>query len=214
MEPFRGFGVLRVTHSLTPESNALVAIAKNSGSRSSIITLVRAAQAGDAGSFATLYLHYQQSVERTLQTHLINASDISDVRQEVTVQAAASLNRLRNPECIGSWLRTIARRLAARRNARLARDRSVDPHSRSGNPICRDLSPIERLIAQEEYEAVHAAVNSLKPRERQVLKWFYFEGRSLRQISQLAQIPVGTVKSRLHHARRRLGVRLRRLLAA
>ena len=192
----------------------MVAIAKNSGSRSSIITLVRAAQAGDAESFATLYLRYQQCVERTLQTHLINASDISDVRQEVSVQAAASLNHLRNPECIGSWLRTIARRLAARRNARLTRDRSVDPHSPSGNPICQDPSPIERLIEQEEYEAVHAAVNSLKPTERQVLKWFYFEGRSLRQISQLAQIPVGTVKSRLHHARRRLGVRLRHLLAA
>ena len=118
------------------------------------------------------------------------------------------------PECVGGWLRTIARRLAIQRSIQRNRQHLIDPQTTTGIPATGAETPLDQLIEKERCEALHAALCHLKLPYRQVLKWFYFENCSLEQISKMEQIPVGTVKSRLHTARKILSARLQHLRTA
>ncbi|NIR42695.1 MAG: sigma-70 family RNA polymerase sigma factor, partial [Gemmatimonadetes bacterium] len=57
-------------------------------------------------------------------------------------------------------------------------------------------------------QRVRAGLTELNPRQRLILTWFYLEEMSVREIADALSIPVGTVKSRLFHARNALRARL------
>ena len=111
-------------------------------------------------------------------------------------------------------MQTIARRLAIQRIAKRSGQHLIDPHTTTANPVEPTESPLEQLIQKERYEAVHTALSELKVPHRRVLRWFYFDNYSIRQIGQIERIPVGTVKSRLHAARQILAGRLQYLKTA
>ena len=60
------------------------------------------------------------------------------------------------------------------------------------------------LLRAEQRSAVQAGLRRLKPLDRQALEAFYLRGRSLKRIARELDVPVGTIKRRLHVARRRL----------
>jgi RNA polymerase sigma-70 factor (ECF subfamily) len=192
----------------------LVAAVEKPEKEPSVASLVIAAQMGDHQSLAKLYCRFQGAIEATIRRQLANENDIKEIGQDVSLQASTSLSAIRNPECVGGWLRTIARRLAIQRSTQRARQHLVDPQTITGNPAVEFEAPLDHLIEKERCEALHAALCHLKLPYRQVLKWFYFENCSLEQISEMEQIPVGTVKSRLHTARKILSARLQHLRTA
>lgn len=75
-----------------------------------------------------------------------------------------------------------------------------------------ELSPEEKIIREEKNEAVRTAVNKLPEKFKIVVLLFYMENLSAAQISKIIQIPVGTVLSRLHHARKILRKELEDIL--
>ena len=186
----------------------------NTEQESAVTQLVLAAQQGDRQSLGELHQHFQVAIHRVIRGQLLNESDVQEIGQEVSLQASRTLGSLRNPECIGAWLRTIASRLAVQRVTQHAGIQLVDPHISLANPVGRIGSPLDHLIERERYEAVHAALDSLSLPHRQILRYFYFHHYSLIQISEKEGLPLGTVKSRLHAARNKLAYRLRHLKTA
>lgn len=74
-----------------------------------------------------------------------------------------------------------------------------------------DTNPEDNAHERERAELLVSAIQAGKTLDRNILTAFYQEGKSIRQIANDWNIPEGTVKRRLHVARRRLGVNLRRL---
>jgi RNA polymerase sigma-70 factor (ECF subfamily) len=67
-----------------------------------------------------------------------------------------------------------------------------------------DSSPLEQLLSDERLEQVRQSLERLTPLDRDTLLAFYYHGQSLATISQQTAAPLGTIKRRLHMARKRL----------
>jgi RNA polymerase sigma-70 factor (ECF subfamily) len=123
-----------------------------------------------------------------------------DVAQEAFVAAIQRLNDLREPEAFPGWLRKIVRTYA-RRATRRQHPRTLSELPEQSTP---DESPAHRLELEELRRQVRRAVESLPPAGCETVTLFYLNEMSCGQIGNLLGVPAGTVKRRLHDARKRL----------
>ncbi len=181
--------------------------------RQQIASLVRAAQEGDRAALGPLFERFRQVVYATAIRTLGNDAEAQELCQEVFFQAMRKIRQLRDPECFGGWLRAIARRMAINRAMRRAPEVSAEVGETSPGFVCRD-TPLAEVLARERADQVHAGLDRLAALDRDTLVAFYFGGQSLLEMSDRFQSPVGTIKRRLHVARKRLAKQLEALASA
>jgi RNA polymerase sigma-70 factor (ECF subfamily) len=165
--------------------------------------LVRLAQTGDRVAFGDLVTRFQGAVVAAALTKLRDAGEAQELAQEVFVHAMRKLPQLRDPRCFAGWLRRITARMAINRLTRRGPIRGADAGLLEAVPTMT-AGPLDNLLRAEQRSAVQAGLRRLKPLDRQALEAFYLRGRSLKRIARELAVPVGTVKRRLHVARRRL----------
>ncbi|HEV3024492.1 MAG TPA: sigma-70 family RNA polymerase sigma factor [Pirellulales bacterium] len=189
-----------LTHELTEEKILL-------------IEQVRAAQAGDRAAFGELAERFERSVYATALRRLGNHVDAQEVTQEVFVQALRKIHQLREPACFGGWLRSIANRLAINRAVRGGP--VVSAESDALESACLEHeTPLGRALAHERENQVRAGLDRLGQLDRDTLVAFYVDGQSLIEMSNAFASPIGTIKRRLHVARKRLAAELEELAPA
>jgi len=137
---------------------------------------------------------------------LRNAADAEEVAQEAFIRAYRNFHRLRDRERFRAWLARIAWRLALdrwRSSSRRERREQI-----AGEPMPEQT--VEELAASHEFQGrLQAAIDELPPKLRQVLILAAVEGYNIREVSHLLGLPDGTVKSRLHLARKAMIERLK-----
>ncbi len=166
--------------------------------------LVRAAQDGDQQAFGQLVTRYQRAVYATAYRQLANDAEAQELCQEVFIQALRKISQLRDPRCFGGWLRSIARRMAVNRAIRRTPVTTTEPQAVECHCVEHE-TPLCTMLARERRNEVHRGLGRLKALDRDTLVAFYFQGRSLVEMSERFDSPVGTIKRRLHVERRRLG---------
>ncbi len=178
-----------------------------------LATLVRAAQNGDRTAFNDLFSRYQRAVYVTAYRRLGNDAEAQELVQEVFIQAMRKIDQLQNPLAFGGWLRAIAGRMAINRAMRTHAALGVEPDQFADD--CQDReTPLGRMLAQEEQLQIRRGLDRLTDLDRSTLVAFYFQGRSLLEMSDEFASPVGTIKRRLHVARKRLAKELSALAPA
>jgi RNA polymerase sigma-70 factor (ECF subfamily) len=178
-----------------------------------LIRSVRAAQRGDREAFGRLVVRYERAVYGTAFRRLANHAEAKELCQEVFVQALRKIHQLRDPRCFGGWLRSIARRMAINRAMRRPPLVLGQPESFEATCVERE-TPLGTLLARERETQVHLGLGRLRAMDRDTLVAFYLDGRSLVEMSQKFDSPVGTIKRRLHVARKRLARELQTLAPA
>jgi RNA polymerase sigma-70 factor (ECF subfamily) len=168
-----------------------------------LIELVCLARAGNREAFDQLVQRTESMVFAVVLRRLRNRSEALEVTQDVFIQVLRKLGQLREPERFGGWLRRIAVRLAINRAVRRPREVLGD-NALLGGMRAETVNPFERVIASENAACVRECMNGLRDLDRRTLVAFYFEGRSLQEMSAEFDSPVGTIKRRLHTARNRL----------
>ncbi len=136
---------------------------------------------------------------------LRHREDAEDVAQEALAKAFQSMRALRDRDRFEAWLVRITwRRALDRRRTETRRDRreqvAADPEA--------VLSPEDLASSREMEGLVWAEVDKLSEKLRIVVVLAAIEGHDLAEVARLLALPVGTVKSRLFHARRTLAERL------
>jgi RNA polymerase sigma-70 factor, ECF subfamily len=137
---------------------------------------------------------------------LRNAADAEDVAQESLLRAYRRFDRLREPQSFRGWLVRIAFRIA------LDRARSSKRREQRETLWAKPLSAptTEDLAALSEFQAhFERALDGLPEKLRLVLLLCAMEGHTLEEVASMLGIPIGTVKSRLFLARKRLAEKLR-----
>jgi RNA polymerase sigma-70 factor, ECF subfamily len=174
---------------------------------------VRAAQRGDAASFRRVIDASHAQVYRLAVRLLGSTNDAEDVVQDTYVRAWSSLDELRDPAAVVAWLLRIARNLARdrmrwyrRRRAEALDDLSPDIQPRLATPAGRRAD--ELLISAEVRASVQKALHAVAAKHRVVLLLREVDGMSYDEIAATLGIPVGTVESRLHRARKALARKL------
>jgi RNA polymerase sigma factor (sigma-70 family) len=164
--------------------------------------LVAAVLAGERRAFALLVDRHVARAATLARRLLGSGAEAEDVVQEATLQAYLGLRDLREPERFGAWLASIATNLAKMR-LRQARGRLIPLDG-----LDAVLATADGSETRERLEALHDALAGLSPSEREAVLLHYVGGLTTPEIAVRAGERVGTVRVRLHRARRRLQVRL------
>lgn len=177
-----------------------------------VAELVRAAQQGDRDAFGQLFERFERHVLAIAIRRLGDFSEAQELCQEVFLQAMLKLDQLREPACFGGWLRSITNRMAINRMVRRGPDLPTEPEALAATCV-DELTPLSRVLHVERDAQLHAGLNRLRDMDRQTLVAFYVNGQTLIEMSDEFEAPVGTIKRRLHVARKRLAKEVEELVA-
>ena len=155
---------------------------------------VEAARSGDDVAFEALLRQFQDAVVAVVLTRLGPGSDMEDVAQEAFIQAFTNLSQLREADKFGPWICKIAK------NRCLQHRRS---HGKCSD-LPADVEAKRKPQRGELSERVMAKVQKMPLRLRSPLMLFYINGYSTKEVSDLLEVPYGTVRRRLHEARQLL----------
>jgi RNA polymerase sigma-70 factor (ECF subfamily) len=178
-----------------------------------IVSLVIAAQEGDRDAFGQLCAHYERSIYNVVFRRLSNHAEAQELTQEVFVQALQKLAQLREPVCFGGWLRSIAKRMSINRAVRRPPEFATE-HEAIDLTHGDEETPYGQAVRNETRKQVRAGMRRLGKLDRKTLEAFYVQGHSLVEMAAEFDAPVGTIKRRLHVARKRLAEQLVELAPA
>jgi len=173
--------------------------------------LVVAAQSGEREALGQLLDRFQPVVMAIALRRLRDHADAQELCQDVFVQVMLKLDQLREPAAFPGWIRQITARMAINRSMRRAATVPLEDELLEG---LREDSPLAGVLERERSEMVRAGLDRLGEMDRKTLFAFYVEGQSLNQMAVGFDAPLGTIKRRLHVARKRLADEVCELSAA
>jgi len=166
-------------------------------------SLVTAAQAGDQEAFAELFRRHYPAVRRACARRFSNGCEAEEIAQAAFVRAFERIDRCGGERRFGAWVQVIALRLGIDARRRLARTVPTDEPMAPGRVSA--YSPCEEHVLRQEHTAqVHALLDTLPARQRQVIIARDLEGRRPGEIAASLGVSVGAVDSLLLRARRRV----------
>ena len=169
--------------------------------------LVAAAQDGDRDAFGELATRFEPMVYAIALRRLGNHSEAQELCQEVLVKAMQKIEQLKAPAAFGGWLRSITVRMAINRQVRRGPMIATEPQTLDATCI-ESSTPLDVALANERAVQVRGGLARLGELDRHTLEAFYVRGESLAEMSSSFAAPIGTIKRRLHVARKRLALQL------
>ena len=152
-------------------------------------------QLGDRAAWEELVRLWHPRLWRFVAGMLTDRASAEDVLQDVWLRVVRSLVRLRDPGKLSAWLYGIARAAIA---DRLRGQYRRPPADEVGEIPDSDGGLHDVDVA----DSLRAGLARLHPADREVVVLYYLEERALDEVAEISNIPPGTVKSRLHRARR------------
>jgi len=186
-------------------------MASPDGTGESESALVDQARAGHTGARETLAQRYRQPAYVLALQMLGNRDDAMDVTQDAMLRFFTTLNSFDSERRVQPWLFTIVRNQVRdlwRRRRRRPGDSAPDADSLTSQLVSPAASPEADLRRQQLREEVWRALATLSSEQREIIVLRDFHDLSYNDIAQVLGIPIGTVMSRLHGARRQLRARL------
>ncbi|MEN6405188.1 MAG: sigma-70 family RNA polymerase sigma factor [Thermoguttaceae bacterium] len=177
----------------------------------------------DSLVFEELVHRYEKELFGYLRHYLGDAEMAEDVFQQTFLQVHLKCDQFEPGRQVRPWLYTIATNQAIdfqRRNRRHRLDSLNRAASRSTDEGAGTLvellgglepDPAEDAESAEQYDVLRRAVDALSESSRQVVMLIYFQGLKYREAAEVLDMPIGTVKSRLHIAMQKLTESLSRV---
>lgn len=168
--------------------------------------LVLSAQAGDASALGLLFTRHRAAMHAVAVALLGHGPDADDAVQEAALLALRRVGGIRDPSTVGAWLRAVTRNVCRSQLRRASAVPMAEPveavaSRRSAGPP----DPAEVIDRHALRDWVWTALDNLSPGLRLVTMLRYFtDVTSYEDIAALCGTPVGTVRSRLNQARRKL----------
>ena len=162
---------------------------------------------GQTAAFGELVRRYQDRLFNTVFRLVDSAEDAQDVVQEAFLHAYQSLDRFKGDAQFFTWLYRIAvnSAISLKRKQRKFVSLHVDREGQGSVPEPHDASersqPDLALERADEERRIQAALNRLSPEHRAVLILKDLEDQKYETMAEILQVPIGTIRSRLHRAR-------------
>jgi RNA polymerase sigma-70 factor (ECF subfamily) len=164
---------------------------------------VAQARSGDAAAWDTLFKRYQLPLYVYVFELVHDEQASLDVVQESFINAARHITGLHDDDKFGSWLFGIAHQKCIQQCRKKARDQTLLGEIVEA-PVEFEDDPGELLVREEQEAEFMKLLNQLPLAQRSVLLLHFVEDFSLEEISDITGAQLGTVKSRMHYAKRGL----------
>lgn len=161
------------------------------------------ARAGDPAAWDTLFRRYQLPLYVYVFELVHDEQASLDIVQETFINAARHIGGLREDNKLGGWLFGIAHQKCAQRWRKQTREEHALEEIGAASPEF-GAGPDDLLISREQEEEFMRRLNQLPPPQRSVLLLHFVEDFSIEQIAEITGAAPGTVKSRLHYAKKAL----------
>ncbi len=181
--------------------------------------IIKMAQEGDEKAYKEIYDRYCRVVYTLAFQMVGNHTDADEIVQETFIRVFRNLHRLRNNRSFVSWLYQITINLSIDHRKLRMRRRTVpiddSPEMFAFFELATSRSvkdPGQVLENQELLEQINTAIEQLPAQQRAVILLHEVEGLSKKMISEILQCSLVTVRTNLHHARKKLRKTLSRYL--
>ena len=195
-----------VTYNLVVESirgNGIGVVEANALSSMAETDLLREVAAGHAEAYGQVFqLHRRQAYGLAYQ-YAQNKEDALDIVQEAFIKAYLNFSRFDLKRKFSPWLLTIVRNQAIDFLRKRKRNRTCDLPEVL--PDYQAQRKTERRLLRMD---IQSAMVQLSPEQREIIYLKDYKGHSYAEIAEIQEIPLGTVMSRLHHARKKLAALL------
>jgi RNA polymerase sigma-70 factor (ECF subfamily) len=161
---------------------------------------------GDSGAFGQLVCKYQDRLFNVMVHVVGDRDEAEDVVQDAFVQAFVKLATFRGRSAFFTWLYRIAFNVSVSRRRRRRPEHSVEAVRESSGiePIDLQETAEARVEREERASQLQRALAELSGEHRTILVLREIEGCPYEAISEILELPIGTVRSRLHRARMQL----------
>jgi len=160
-------------------------------------------RAGDAEAFGTLFDRYHTSVYNYARTILDDSVSAEDILQETFLAVARAANKYQPRGRFRLWLMRIVRNRclnyiqSERRRWAAVAEINLDIIK----PASREPCPSDRVEINEEMRTVRRAIAELPERQREAIVLYAFEKLAYREIAEVLDMPMNTIKTLIHRAR-------------
>jgi RNA polymerase sigma-70 factor (ECF subfamily) len=162
--------------------------------------LVLRCRRGDRAALEELVHCWEKRLLYFIRRLVDDEQDAWDILQQTWLRVLSGITALREPSSLGPWLYRVARHAAFNHGQlRATYERFLKNYQMLSTPD--EASGAEKF---ENAEVLHRGLVQLPVPHREVLTLFFLEGFSVDEIAQVLEIPAGTVKSRMYHARNAL----------
>ena len=165
--------------------------------------LVRQLKEGDKASFDLLYEKYKNMALHTAYLITGDLSGSEDIVQDTFVKVWLHCRELKDDGGFKAWMMQILVRTAYRNGKKKSRELPDEEILRKVDRG-QSFSSMEQVMAREEAEMIAAAVRALPMKQRTVVVLYYYQEYRVSEIAAMLGVLEGTVKSRLHTARKML----------
>lgn len=174
-------------------------------------SIVRAVLNGDSTAFANLVELYQEKLYQLAYRMLYNRQEAEDVVQETFLRVFKSLANYDESMKFSTWIYRIATNLCIdqlrKKRGNISLDAEVhDEDGIDGYAQLQSAEPLpeEELIMSEMQRSIQQAIQEMPVSYRSVTILKYLHDLSLQEISEILELPVSTIKTRLHRGREHL----------
>jgi RNA polymerase sigma-70 factor (ECF subfamily) len=172
--------------------------------------LVYAARLGDERAFDALFYRYRDGIFRLALAITKDPATAEEIVVDTFARADRAMDRLEPDDSLRPWLYRVAINESYDRRPRKGITYSSIDAAADELVASDDASPSQLAERAELRRVVLECIDTLDPKHRTVVVLHYLNGLNLAEIAVIVECPVGTVKSRLHYALRRLRTHLSR----
>jgi len=164
--------------------------------------LVKLIGNGDRRAMKQLYEQHQAGLYRFIRTRLNDAFEASDVMQEAFLEVWRNAGRFQGQSSVKTWLYSIARNKAVdriRKSQRLTLRESPDETVPDDAP-----SPLSVIEAAGDAARLRECLSKLTGAQQSAVRLTFYEDLSYPEAAEVEGVPLGTIKTRIHHAKKLL----------
>ena len=162
--------------------------------------LVERCLTGDREAFRVIVLRHQQGLAALVARHTSDASAVEDLVQEALLRAYRALPSFDPRYALSTWLGRIALNVARDHHRRRAVREGAAPRAAAAPAP----DPADQAADREALDRAGRALDALPEAQREVVVLSVYGGRTQREIAEVLEVPLGTVKSRMRAAFQRL----------
>ena len=162
------------------------------------------ARAGGRGAFDELMIRFRPMTLSMARRYLGDNALAEDAVQEAFLTAYLKLDQLKNPTAFPSWIKAIIYSTCRSMRKAKIEETLLDGTPTELEPACRGDGPEELYVRRQTREMVFRVLESLPEAAREACRMRYMLGLPYRHIAEVLGVPVGTLKRRLHDARKKM----------